>query len=505
MREAAREFSEQTLAVPQQITTKVKLIYGSGDWSLASFGTLRQIFYAIFLTDVVGLDPRIASFAALIGIIWDAINDPLVGMLSDRVSTRWGRRRPFFLLFALPFGLGFLFLWWAPPWHSPWLVAATVTLAFILSDTFQTLVSIPYYALTPEIAPDYDDRTSLTTYRMFFNLLASLTTAITAPQILDVALQHGLTQQQGYLIVAALFGGLAVIPFLLIFAFIPEPPHQEASQRARGIPLKDTIRSAWENIPFRFAVALYILNWVTFDLVALMLPFFLVYWIAQGNLIAQASIFGVKLALESAVLGILLVVAVIALPLWNAIAHRLGKRKAYILGMSFWAVVQLMLYSLKPGEVQTVLWMAALAGLSVSTAHVLPDAIFPDVIEWDELRTRQRREGIYYGIKNFLRKLTGAGAIFGALQVLGWFGYQSPPEGVTQFTQSPRALSAIRVLTGPAGSVILLSAILVAWFYPLTRERHARIRRLLARRQSRILQSPPYKMPETGSHRAAGD
>ena len=80
-----------------------KLIFGSGDWSISSFGTLRQIFYAIFLTDVVGLEPRLASIAALCGIIWDAINDPLVGLLSDRVRTRWGRRRPFLLFFAIPF------------------------------------------------------------------------------------------------------------------------------------------------------------------------------------------------------------------------------------------------------------------------------------------------------------------------------------------------------------------------------------------------------------------
>ncbi len=485
MREAARKLSKHSSLAHRQLTTWIKIVYGSGDWSLASFGTLRQIFYAIFLTDVVGLDPRIASFAALFGIIWDAINDPLVGMLSDRVSTRWGRRRPFFLFFSIPFGLGFIFLWWAPPWRSQLLVAATVTFAFMLSDTFQTMVSIPYYALTPEIAPDYDDRTSLTAYRMFFNLMASLSTAVAAPQILDIALRHGLTQQQGYLIVAALFGGLAVVPFLLMFAIIPEPPHAEASKLARETPLRDTVRSAWENVPFRFAVGLYILNWVTFDLVALMLPFFLVYWIARGNLVAQVSLFGVKLALESAVLGILLTVAVSALPMWNAIAHWLGKRKAYIIGMTFWAVVQLLLYSLKPGEIHTVLWMAALAGLSVSTAHVLPEAIFPDVIEWDELRTRQRREGIYYGIKNFLRKLTGAGAIFGALQVLGWFGYKSPPKGAIQFSQPERALQAIRFLTGPTGSVILLSSILVAWFYPLTRDRHRRIRKLLARRKER--------------------
>ena len=126
-----------------------------------------------------------------------------------------------------------------------------------------------------------------------------------------------------------------------------------------------------------------------------------------------------------------------------------------------------------------------MAGISVSTAHVLPDAIFPDVIEWDELRTRRRQEGIYYGVKNFIRKMTGAVAIFLGLQVLGWFGYQTPPEGITQFQQPAVTLTAIRVLIGPVGALLLFSAIIVAWFYPLDRERHARILRLLNQRQRR--------------------
>jgi GPH family glycoside/pentoside/hexuronide:cation symporter len=126
-----------------------------------------------------------------------------------------------------------------------------------------------------------------------------------------------------------------------------------------------------------------------------------------------------------------------------------------------------------------------LAGISVSTAHVLPDALFPDVIEWDELRTRRRQEGIYYGVKNFIRKLTGALAIFIALQVLGWFGYQTPPEGATFFTQQAGTLTAIRVLIGPFGALLLISAIVTAGFYPLSRERHSRIRRLLERRRER--------------------
>jgi GPH family glycoside/pentoside/hexuronide:cation symporter len=153
--------------------------------------------------------------------------------------------------------------------------------------------------------------------------------------------------------------------------------------------------------------------------------------------------------------------------------------------MIFWAGVQLAIYSVKPGQINLVLFMAFLAGLSVSAAHILPDAMFPDVIEWDELRTGRRQEGIYYGVKNFIRKLTGALAVFIALQVLGWFGYQSPPEGAITFIQSPMTLNAIRILIGPLGAILLFSAVLTTWFYPLNRKRHARIRRLLEYRNGR--------------------
>jgi GPH family glycoside/pentoside/hexuronide:cation symporter len=467
----------------------IKLAYGTGDWGTASYGTLRQIFYAIFLTDVVGLEPRLASFAALIGIIWDAINDPIIGVLTDRMRSRWGRRRPFLLIFAIPFGLSFMLLWWAPPFESQIAKAICITLAFMISDTLETLVSVPFSALTPELTQDYDERTSLTGFRMFFNLMVSLVAAVAAPAIVDGVLAGGGTQQQGYMLTAAIFGGLAALPFLLIFAVVREKPLGERKAEDE-IPFAETVRTAWANIPFRFATLLYMLNWITFDLVALVLPFYLIYWISSGDLLAQASVFGVSLPIESAVFAVLLVTAMVALPIWLYVSRWMSKKSAYIVGMVFWAGVQLVIFSIQPGQVNLVLLMSVFAGISVSSAHILPDSIFPDVIEWDELRTRRRQEGIYYGVKNFIRKLTGALAIFIGLQVLGWFGYQSPPEGATQFAQSEITLTAIRTLIGPFGAVLLFSAVLMAWFYPLTRERHARIRKLLAKRQERATPKP---------------
>jgi GPH family glycoside/pentoside/hexuronide:cation symporter len=393
--------------------------------------------------------------AAFLGIIWDAVNDPLVGTISDRVRTRWGRRRPFLLWFAIPYGFAFVMLWWAPPFKNQLLLAATVSLVYMLSDTFQTFVSVPLYALTPDISPDYDERTSLAA---------------------------GATQQQGYFIVSALFGTLAVIPLLVIFFVVRERNRSdEEIHLEQSVPFLAIVKTAWSNIPFRFATALYMLNWITFDLVALVLPFFLTYWVARGDLLAKA----LGLSLESAVFAFLLVTSVAVLPFWVWISKRLNKNSAYMIGMAFWAVVQLLIFSIQPGQITYILILAVLAGISVSTAHVLPDALFPDVIEWDELRTGRRQEGIYYGVKNFIRKLTGALAIFIALQTLGWFGYQSPPAGVTVFAQPSSALTAMRVLIGPYGAILLFSAILIARFYPLTRERHARIRRLLLRRKAR--------------------
>jgi GPH family glycoside/pentoside/hexuronide:cation symporter len=386
------------------------------------------------------------------------------------------------LFFAIPFGASFLLFWWAPPIENQIFLAITVCLAFILADSLQTLVYVPFMSLLPEIVPDYDQRTELTGFRMFFNLLASLVTAVAAPAIIDSILASGGTQQQGYMLIASLFGGIAALPFLLIFAVIRERTRSVEEQKLeRETPFMVAVRTAWSNIPFRFATVLYMLNWITFDLIGLSLPFFLAYWVAGGNLLEKA----LGLPLESAVFALMLVTSLVVLPFWIWLSHRLSKRSAYIIGMGFWVAVQLLIFSIQPGQISYVLVLAVLAGISVSSAHVLPDAMFPDVIEWDELRTGRRQEGIYYGVMNFVRKTTGAVAIFIALQVLGWFGYQSPPEGVTSFQQSALTLGAIRFLIGPLGAVLLFSAIGMAWFYPLTRERHARIRALLARKKER--------------------
>src|SRR5215211_5795150 len=461
----------------------MKLLYGSGDWGISSISMMRSIFYAIYLTDVVGLEPRLASFGALAGIVWDGINDPLIGMLSDRLQTRWGRRRPFLLWFAIPFGLSFITLWSAPNWESQPVLLIYVTLSFMIADTLQTLVGVPFLSLTPELTSDYDERTTLTSFRSFFQLAGALTVVITAPAIVDMVLAEGGSQQQGFMLVGAIFGGIGAIPLLLIGVFIPERSRPEQTE---ALPFRETLQAAWQNVPFRYAVGIHMLNWSAVDMVAVVFPYFLLYWVARGDLLASMHIFGFDLAYESAFFGILMSVCILFIPFWLWLARWRNKREAYMLGMAFWVIVQLLVFTIQPGDTTYLLILAALAGIGVSAAYTLPDSLFADVIEWDELRTRRRQEGIFYGIRTLIRKLSGALVIFITLQLLGWSGYVSPPEGTLQFTQMDSALQIIRLLVSLFGAAILGGTIILAWLFPLSREKYTRIQKLLEQRRARL-------------------
>jgi GPH family glycoside/pentoside/hexuronide:cation symporter len=180
-----------------------------------------------------------------------------------------------------------------------------------------------------------------------------------------------------------------------------------------------------------------------------------------------------------------MLVCIIFVPFWLWLSRVQNKRNAYILGMIFWVIVQVLIFTIQPGQIDYLLLIAALAGVGVSAAYILPDSILPDVIEWEELRTRRRQEGIYYGVRTLIRKLTGAVIIFITLQTLGWSGYQPPPDGVTRFVEPDSALLMIRLMVSVIGSLILAGTILLAWFYPLSRERYARVEKLLNRRRER--------------------
>jgi len=291
-----------------------------------------------------------------------------------------------------------------------------------------------------------------------------------------------MTQQAGYLIVSSIFGLLGAIPFLTIFFLVRETTNLE---QAKSPSLSQAVRTAWSNVPFRFAAGIYMFNWTATDIVSVEILYFLTYWVAEGDMLASVRVLGMQLSLESAFFALLMGMSALMLPFWAWLGQRLDKRPAYLIGMAWWVTIQLLVMAVQPGQVTHLLVISLLAGIGIAAAYVLPESMFADIIEWDELRSGQRQEGIYFGVRALMRKLTSALAIFLTLQLLGAAGYQNPPAGVTSFQQPESALWAIRLMVSPLGALLLVGAFATAWFYPLTREKHARIRRLLARRKER--------------------
>ena len=200
-----------------------------------------MFFQLFFLTDVAGLNPAYAAWAVGIPRIWDAINDPLFGLVSDRIRTRWGRRRVLLLFGAVPLGLTFMWMWLVPSFGQAGL-ALYYALVFILFDTVFTLVHVGYNALTPEMTSDYDERSSLNGYRMAFSIAGTLGAIILATvlgwYIADLQVRFAVT--------GVILGLLAMIPPLIVFRITRERPSDELPP---SIPIKTALVATLEQPP----------------------------------------------------------------------------------------------------------------------------------------------------------------------------------------------------------------------------------------------------------------
>jgi len=451
-----------------KLTRREKWLYGAGDFGFSLTSTIIGAYFAIFLTDVVGISPAIAAASIFIGRTWDYINDPLIGHISDRTRTRWGRRRPFLLFGALPFALVYVMLWWQPPFQGNLALAIYYAAAYVLFDTAATFVYMPYFALTPELTADYDERTSLTTTRMFFSIVGSLV-AFTIP----LMIVEGFRPENAprVLIMGLSFGIASALPLLLVFFGTRERP-EFMQQEQPG--LRQSIRAAWGNKPFVFGLVIFLFTWVSVDILQAILLFFIKYVVrreTQSDLI-MATIF---------------VVALFALPLWEWVSRRMNKRYAYIAGIAFWAIVQLVLVTLNPASpLNLLLFLCVLAGIGVSAAHVLPWSIVPDAIEWGEWHTGERHEGMFYSLITLAQKVASSIAIPLALLVLDFTGYVP-----NSAAQPASAVNGIRLVAGPIPAVLLCLGILFAILYPLGRENYSQMtKELEARRAARRKEMP---------------
>lgn len=446
----------------KKLSRLTKIIYGFGDIGFSMTSTIIAAYFPIFLTDVIGIAPAVAAIGLFIGKSWDYINDPLIGYLSDRTRTRWGRRRPFLLFGALPYGLAFAFLWWKPPLETQTALVVFYTFMFVLYDAAGTFVGMPYFALTPELTEDYDERTELTSYRMFFSILGGLVSFVVPMMIIGSMSPEntGNVFRMGLI-----FGAASFIPLYFVFFGTKEKPYFTKLERPK---LLASLKSALKNRPFVFSAVIYLFTWTSMHIIEANLLFYIKYVVRREGL-------------TEIIMGTIFVTAILSLPLWNWISKKFNKRLAYIYGIAFWAVVQILLITVTAASsLIYLLVLCFLAGIGVGAAHVLPWAMIPDAIEIDELDTGKRHEGMFYSLVTLMGKTTNSIAVPLALAVLDFSGY-IPNASV----QPASTLTGIRLVVGPIPALLLVGGIIFAIFYPLSRKEHQDVvQELEVRRQS---------------------
>jgi glycoside/pentoside/hexuronide:cation symporter, GPH family len=433
-----------------KLSRRTKVFYGIGDLGNAVVNSAIQFFLMKFYTDAALVPPALAGNALLIGKGWDAINDPLFGWVSDRTKSRFGKRRVFMIFGAIPLAIATALLWFVPASDRIsaffWILAT-----FILFDTLWTLTNVPYYALTSELTDDYDERSSLTTYRMVMAVPAYLVGAALTPAIVGLFA----LQQTGYAFIGIAYGVLAGAALLISAAGIRERKGLAVSAPEPS-PFK-SLAVALRNKPFVRLCAIYFVINISFAFIKILMVYYIEY-----QLLMKAE--------TSLVMGLMLICVTIALPFWQWISRKMDKGPAYALGMLVGGLAVILTFFLPHESTGLIYLIAILAGFGFAAQWIFPWAMVADVADYDRADTGEQRSGMYYGVWGLVTKVSEAVALVTVGWILTGFGY------VPNVEQTSQALLGIRLFFGLIPAAIIFVALPLLFKFPITRQTHATIR-----------------------------
>lgn len=438
-----------------KLSLKTKLFYGIGDIGNAIVNSAIQFFLLIFYTDGALLPPALVGSALLVGKIWDAINDPLFGWFSDRTSSkRFGKRRVFMIFGAIPLGLSIALLWFVPKGLDQIGIFIWIALTFILFDTIWTLTNVPYYSLTSELTEDYDERSSLTSFRMILAVPAYLVGAALTPAIVGMFA----VKYTGYGFIGILYGVIAAAALLVSASGIREKP--AIIDNKSGISPIKAIQFTFKNKPFVRLIIAYLIMNLSFALIKTLMAYFLTY---QLNMEKEVPLF----------MGLLLIVVVICIFPWKKLSEKWDKGPAYGLGMAIGAISVGVCFFFPHQPSVLIYFVAITAGIGFAANWVFPWSMMADVVDYDRLETGDYRSGMYYGVWGLATKISEAIAIASTGWLLALFHY------VPNVEQTTSTLFGIRLFFGPVPAFFMIIALPLLIWYPLNRAAHQKIRQQL--------------------------
>jgi len=429
------------MPAPHIIGTGRLLAYGGPIFALAYLLFFVQFYFLKYATDVLLLPP--ATVGALFGLakLWDAVSNPLVGSWSDRTRSRLGRRRPF-LLGALPLLAAGYVLLWNPPLGLPAgpLIAWVGAALFLFFSAF-ALYAIPHAALGAELSPDSHQRTRLFGARqMSFTLgmllaFAAIQVAMNAP---DARVATARMALPGALLAIAL---LAITPLAV---------GEAAPPASGGRSLFGGLRDVYGNAPARTLIAVWFVESLGVGAVGTMAPYVSEYLLKRPDIVGTLP-------------AAYVVAGIVSIPIWVPVARRYGARDTWLAAMLLAAAAFGAMLVVDEGEVPLLLGLLGLAGFAMGCGSVLSQSLMADIIDLDEQRTGERKEGVYSAAMMFALKIGSSLATAASGVVLGAAGF------VPNAAQAPESLLGMRLLFAGLPCLGFLVGAVLFWRFPLGR------------------------------------
>ncbi len=441
------------------LKTSVKLGYGVGNFGIACVTNAAIVFLLYFYSDIIVLPPLLVGIALTLPRFWDAISDPLMGVISDRSRFSSGRRRPYILWGAPLLAISFILLWYPFTGGSTAAIFLYLLIANLLFTTSMTVVGVPYMSLGGELSSDYHERTTVFAYSQGLGMVGALLGMAMKLFADFIPVQN----QQLCFLISAILLSIPACLFLwwTFFATRETTICQKEEKEKKKISLKKMIFTNFKNHSFRnLMLTMTVVN-SGMMLSVQFLPFMLKYWVKLEHLIFPAfaaytfSVF-------------------VAFPLWKKIGEKFDKKMvmtyAFIgAGISY----SLSFFMFRPGGVVLMFLWAVLIGVFGAGGILYPFSMIADIADEDELKTGVRSEGIFYGTYSFILKLSVAGgSMIGAIAL--WLSGFNGGEA-----QSAKTLLMFRLVYVIPAISFFIAAVLIYKGYSLTEEKSKIIKEAL--------------------------
>ncbi|WCL49720.1 MFS transporter [Leptospira sp. GIMC2001] len=462
----------------RQLPRKLRAGYGLAEMGITSTQIITQLYLLEHYTQVMGLQASLAGIALAISVLWDAVSDPLMGVVSDRTRSRFGRRRPYILFGSILLGITIGFLFSPPQLSSQILLFGYLLFTYVMVNTAMTILSVPHLALGGELSTDSKIRTELFGWRLFFSNLGILFGMILPAVLLQ---NMGDENSSENVREARSIAAWAIGCLVFISGYATFQSTGSVSASADSNPISDSHSEA----KFGFLDLIKSFRQVLGN--KIFLPLLIAFIIATFGRTFNTAIalfyykFRLGLKESEVVLQILFpffVIIILSIPFWIYLSDRYGKKIPAFFGILILGLVTMIAYPLYPyGDARFPLITAVIGGICAGSIFLL-DSLVADIVDYDELKTGDEKEGLYFGFWKMGTKFAQALGLAVSGVLLDVIGIVQGSD-----TQSPETGYRLAIVFGPVvGAFFVLGAIVFLWM-PLTDSVHKRIKKLLDRKK----------------------